>query len=169
MESKLGLIFVFRRNRLVRVQVGDFAGEDAILPLERHVEPLIPKSTNPKTLAGLNHNHPGKKPKPRSRYKPSRSLTCSRPDQPDLSVSSSCSRLAPARSRQTIKAFPIRRSRPDRRDPIPDCSNSIATSASIRSRPDRKQLDPIGVSSRPVRVQLAVHPSWWSGFNKHLG
>ncbi|CAN7079748.1 unnamed protein product [Brassica oleracea var. botrytis] len=44
------------------------------------------------------------KPKPRSRYKPSRSLTCSRPDQPDLSSSSSRSRLAPARSRQTIKA-----------------------------------------------------------------
>lgn len=40
MESKLGLIFVFRRNRLVRVQVGDFAEEDAILPLERHVEPV---------------------------------------------------------------------------------------------------------------------------------
>ncbi|WZZ86878.1 hypothetical protein YC2023_115457 [Brassica napus] len=83
--------------------------------------------------------------------------------------SSSRSRLAPARSRQTIKAFPIRRSRPDRRDPVPDFSSSFATSASIRSRPDRKQLDPIGVSSRPVRVQLAVHPSWWSGFNKHLG
>ncbi|KAF3552384.1 hypothetical protein DY000_02004618 [Brassica cretica] len=85
------------------------------------------------------------------------------------SSSSSRSQLAPARSRQTIKAFPIRRSQPDRRDPVPDCSSSFATSASIRSRPDRKQLDPIGVSSRPVRVQLAVHPSWWSGFNKHLG
>uniref|UniRef100_A0A0D3E5S5 GDSL esterase/lipase n=1 Tax=Brassica oleracea var. oleracea TaxID=109376 RepID=A0A0D3E5S5_BRAOL len=84
----------------------------------------------------------------------------------DKNSSSSRSRLAPARSRQTIKAFPIRRSRPDRRDPVPDCSSSFATSASIRSRPDRKQLDPIGVSSHPVRVQLAVHPSWWSGFQQ---
>ncbi|KAF3601101.1 hypothetical protein F2Q69_00037045 [Brassica cretica] len=65
-----------------------------------------------------------------------------------MSSSSSRSRLAPARSQQTIKEFPIRRSRPDRRDPVPDCSSSFATSALIRSQPDRSQLASRSCSAR---------------------
>ncbi|KAF3541090.1 hypothetical protein F2Q69_00020565 [Brassica cretica] len=52
-----------------------------------------------------------------------------------------------------------------------DVCDPIEATRSIPARvPDQLQSVRVQLedSSRPVRVQLAVHPSWWSGSNKHI-